>query len=304
MRSIITGELLGTFLMVLIGTGSVACAVLTGALQGLWQVAVVWGIGVTLAIHCTAGLSGAHLNPAVTLAFAVVRPGDVPWSRVPLYWAAQLVGAIVAGLAVWAVFGSLLARFETREGLARGAPGSERAAMIFGQYFPNAAMFGGSTEAAGLVSPMGAVLVEALGTGLLMLVILAVTDTANPSAPPRGLVPLMIGATVAALIAVFAPVTQAGWNPARDLGPRIVAYLVGFGPIAFPGPLGGFWIYIVGPMLGAVVGALVYTRGVRQEQPKLATAEQAATPRINSQQRNGHRRDESVQKTARGEAEI
>lgn len=258
LRTAILGELFGTFLMVLIGTGSVACAVLTGALQGLGEVALVWGVGVALAIHCTAALSGAHLNPAVSLALALVRPSAFPPRRLPAYWLAQLTGAALAGVVILAVFGTLLARFEAREGLVRGAAGSERAAMVFGQYFPNAAMFGGGPEAQALVSPLGALLVEALGTAMLMLVILALTDPANVAAPHRSLAPALIGLTVAALIAVFAPITQAGWNPARDLGPRLVAWLAGYGEIALPGPRGGFWIYLVGPLVGAPLGALIH----------------------------------------------
>src|SRR5687768_4377689 len=100
----LTGEVLGTFLMVLFGTGSVACAVLTGALQGLWQVAVVWGFGVTIAIYCSAALSGAHLNPAVSLAFALFRPCSFPRGRLLPYCLAQLAGAVGAGLLVWAAF--------------------------------------------------------------------------------------------------------------------------------------------------------------------------------------------------------
>src|ERR687886_249098 len=156
MRAALIGEALGTFLLVLFGTGSVACAVLTGALQGLWQVAVVWGFGVTLAIYCSAALSGAHLNPAVSLAFALFRSDRFPPSRLLPYWLAQMVGAVGAGLVVLAVFGPFLARFEAREGLVRGAPGSERAAMIFGEYFPNAALFGTGDDARALVSPLQA----------------------------------------------------------------------------------------------------------------------------------------------------
>src|SRR5205085_9432199 len=89
MRAALLGEVLGTLLLVLFGTGSVACAVLTGALQGLWQVAVVWGFGVTLAIYCSAALSGAHLNPAVSLAFALWRADRFPRRRLVPYWLAQ-----------------------------------------------------------------------------------------------------------------------------------------------------------------------------------------------------------------------
>ncbi len=91
------GEIVGTFLLVLFGTGAVASAVLTGALAGLWQVAVVWGFGVTLAIYATAAASGAHLNPAVTLSMAIFRAAAFPVRRVLPYWGAQLLGAVLAG---------------------------------------------------------------------------------------------------------------------------------------------------------------------------------------------------------------
>ncbi|MCX6023924.1 MAG: aquaporin, partial [Chloroflexi bacterium] len=85
LRSAVIGETLGTFLLVLMGTGSVASAVLTGAQVGLWQVAVVWGFGVALAIHASAGLSGAHLNPAVSLTLALLRPKSFPMGRLLPY---------------------------------------------------------------------------------------------------------------------------------------------------------------------------------------------------------------------------
>jgi glycerol uptake facilitator protein len=266
------GEALGTFLMVLFGTGAVACAVLTGALQGLWQVAVVWGFGVAIAIYCSASLSGAHLNPAVSLSFALLRPDRFPPSRLLPYWLAQLVGAIAAGLVVWVTFAPFLARFEAREGLVRGAPGSERAAMIFGQYFPNAAMFGTGPDAQALVSPLGAMLIETLGTAILLLVIFALSDPDNLAAPDPTLVPVFIGFTVAALISLFSPISQAGWNPARDFGPRLVAWLAGFGTIAIPGPRDGFWIYIVGPLFGGPLGGLLYDRVIGPCLPRKVAA--------------------------------
>jgi glycerol uptake facilitator protein len=260
LSSALAGEVLGNFLLVLFGTGSVACAVLTGALQGLWQVAVVWGFGVTIAIYCAAALSGAHLNPAVSVAFAVLRPRSFPRERLAPYCLAQMVGAVLAGLTVWAVFAPFLSRFELKEGLIRGVAGSERAAMIFGEYFPNPAIFGTGPEAAALVSPLAAMLVEALGTAILVLVIFALSDPDNAAAPEPTLIPFFIGFTVAVLISLFAPITQAGWNPARDFGPRLVAVLAGYGSIAIPGPQGGFWIYIVGPVLGGLVGGALYER--------------------------------------------
>jgi glycerol uptake facilitator protein len=129
-------ECVGTFLLVLFGTGCVAAAVFTGAQMGLWQVAVVWGFGVTLAIYASAAVSGAHLNPAVTLTFALFRSQDFPATRIAPYIAAQLAGAALAGLVVFAAFSPFIERYESQEGITRGEPRSERSAMAFGEYFP------------------------------------------------------------------------------------------------------------------------------------------------------------------------
>ncbi len=252
------GECIGTFLMVFIGTACVAAAVLTEAQAAVWQVAVVWGFGVALAIHVSAGMSGAHLNPAVSLAIALLRPQRFPSSRLLPYWAAQLAGAVLAGTMVLAAFGPILERFEHANGLVRGAPGSELSAMVFGEYFPNPAMFGTGPEARALVSPLAAAGVEGLGTAVLVFMVFALTDPRNRAAPPPRMVPFFIGFTVAVLISLFAPVTQAGWNPARDLGPRLVAAAAGWGSVALPGPEGGFCAYIVGPLIGGPIGGLIW----------------------------------------------
>ncbi len=256
-------EVVGTFILVLFGTGSVAAAVLTGAQMGLWQVAVVWGFGVTLAIYATASISGAHLNPAVTLAFAIWRPNDFPMSRLPGYWGSQLAGAALGGLAILVAFGPFIDRFEEDRGLVRGEPGSQASAMVFGEYFPNPDVFGTDERAFDLVSPLMAVGVEAFGTAVLVFVIFALVDQWNSSRPGASLAPFFIGFTVAALISLFAPITQAGWNPARDFGPRIVAFLAGWDSIAIPGPRDGFWVYIVGPLIGGLAGAGMYERLIR-----------------------------------------
>ena len=262
-RRAFAGEAVGTYIMVLFGTGSVAAAVVTGAQVGLWQVAVVWAFGVALAIYATANVSGAHLNPAISLAFACFRRAEFKARMLPLYWSAQLTGAVLAGLTVLAAFGPFISRFENENGLVRGAEGSQLSAMVFGEYFPNPAMYGTGEAAAGLVSPVSAALVEGFGTAILAFVVFSVTDRRNAGLSTRNLTPLLIGFTVAALISLFAPITQAGWNPARDFGPRIVAYFAGWGSVAIPGPSGGFWAYIVGPMIGAPIGAAVHEFLVR-----------------------------------------
>ncbi len=256
-------EATGTCLLVLFGTGSVAAAVFTGAQVGLWQVAAVWGFGVAIAIYVTAAVSGAHLNPAVSFAFAILRRSEFPPKRMLAYWASQLLGAILAGIIVLSLFGPLIRDFENSNGIERGEPGSERSAMAFGEYFPNPDIYGTDDEAHDLVTPWHAFAVEAFGTAILALVIFAVIDRRNVSLPSKGMAPFFIGFTVAILISLFAPITQAGWNPARDFGPRIVAALAGWGDIAIPGPRSGFWVYILGPLVGAPLGAAIWDYIVR-----------------------------------------
>ena len=264
-------ELVGTYLLVLFGTGAVAAAVVTPSGLELWHVASVWGLGIAFAIYVTAAVSGAHLNPAVSLALVLFRRRVFPVGHLVPYWLSQLGGATLAGLTVFGLYRTFIARFETANGIVRGEPGSELSAMVFGEYFPNPAMYGTGAGAAGLISPLGAAAVEGFGTAVLVLVIFAVTDRRNASLPAKYLAPLLIGFTVAVLIALFAPLTQAGWNPARDFGPRIVAYFAGWGDIAIPGPSAGFWAYILGPLVGGPLGALAYEtlirRGLREDIP-------------------------------------
>ncbi|QDU96376.1 MIP/aquaporin family protein [Lignipirellula cremea] len=265
-------EALGTFLLVLFGCGSVHAAVLTGAQAGLWQVAIVWGVAIMAAIYVTGAVSGAHINPAITLALAVW--GKFSWSKVPLYITAQMVGAFLAAAALFVAYGPYLAAKEEQQQVVRGGPGSIITAMCYGEYFPNPGYLAAGEEplsAAELekfptfVSPPVAFGVELLGTAILALVVFAVTDPRNAGAPAANLAPVFIGLTVAALISILAPLTQACFNPARDLGPRLFAFLAGWGPAAIPGPNGiGFvTVYLVAPILGAIVGAGVYEWGIR-----------------------------------------
>jgi glycerol uptake facilitator protein len=250
------GEFSGTFLLVFFGCGSVAAAVLTGSLAGVFQVAIVWGLGIATAIYLTGSLSGAHLNPAVTLAMATV--GRLPWRRVAGHVLAQFLGAFSASAVLYAVFRGALRAYESSNHIVRGAPGSEASAMVFGEFFPNP---GGHPLPAGgqtLVSPEAAFLVEALGTAVLVLVILCVTDTRNPSRPGV-LTAVTIGLTITMLISLFAPLTMAGFNPARDFGPRLFSALAGWGPMVFT-VNGSGWlvVYILAPLAGGVAGALAY----------------------------------------------
>ncbi len=247
------GEFIGTFILVFFGVGAVNAAVVTGAQTGLWQVAVVWAIGVSLAIYSVASLSGAHINPAITFVAAV-------YDRFPLrmiipYWTAQIAGAAFASLVLYAMFAEAIIELERQKGILRGGPGSEISAMVFGEYFPNPAIYGTAEDAWRIVSLRGAFIAEVVGTAMLAFIVGAVTSEKNFARPPAGFAAVAIGIGVAAIISVVAPLTQAALNPARDFGPRLVSYFLGWGEIAIPGPRDGWLVvYILGPLVGGVIG--------------------------------------------------
>jgi glycerol uptake facilitator protein len=272
-------EVVGTFLLVFFGCGAVHVAVLTGALSGLWQVAVVWAVAIMLAIYVVGGISGAHINPAITLSLAVW--GRFAWRDVAFYVASQFVGAFTAAAVLFLLYGPFLAEKERVKGVVRGQPGSEITAMCYGEYFPNPGRMGDGTETYkredherlnALVSEPAAFAAEALGTLILALVVFAVTDPRNVAAPAGRLAPVFIGLTVAVLIVVIAPLTQACFNPARDFGPRIFAYFAGWGEVALPGPrgVGTFTVYLIAPVVGAILGGGVYRYMLQPALPALA----------------------------------
>jgi glycerol uptake facilitator protein len=246
------GEALGTFMLVLFGCGSVAVSVLFNAHQGLMQVALAWGIGVTLAIYLTRHLSCAHLNPAVSLAMAV--SGRMPFRKMPVYIGAQFAGAILAGLTLYLLFASSIGAYENAHGIVRGSTESVKTAMMFGEYYPN-------PGASAIVSLPLAIGAEAFGTFLLVLMIFALTEGCNVGRPDDALAPVFVGLTVTSIICLIAPLTQAGLNPARDLGPRLVAWLAGWGEAAFPDRVGGFLhVYVLAPLLGGACASLFFVR--------------------------------------------
>jgi glycerol uptake facilitator protein len=264
------GEFFGTFLLVFFGCGSVCAAVLTGAQVGIFQVAIVWGLGIATAIYLTGSLSGAHLNPAVTLALAVWN--GFSWRRVPGYVALQLVGSFAAAAALYLAFAGPLRAFEETHHIVRGHPGSEASAMIFGEFFPNPSGRPFDSKVLGIIGSGTAFYVESLGTAILLLVILCSTDERNGSRPGL-LSALTIGLTITLLISLLAPLTMAGFNPARDFAPRVFSTLVGWGSIPFTANGSGWFIvYILGPIGGGQVGAMLYRIFFKRSYASLPTA--------------------------------
>jgi glycerol uptake facilitator protein len=276
-------EALGTFLLVFFGCGSVHVAVL-GNLTGLWQVGIVWGIAIMVAIYVVGGISGAHINPAITTTLAAW--GKFPRGEVLPYIGGQLAGAVLAAATLFSFFSPFLAEKEKDKGVLRGGPGSEITAMCYGEYFPNPGRLAGiegnispehMTQLNFLVSEPVAMVAEVLGTMILAIVVFALTDERNVAAPAAHLGPVFIGLTVTILICVIAPLTQACFNPARDFGPRLVAYVAGWGTIALPGPrpTGFLTVYILAPIIGAVAGGGLYTRVIG---PAFAPPNEERTP--------------------------
>ena len=249
------GESLGTFILVFFGCGAVAVSVLFSAYQGLFQVAAVWGIGVTLAIYASRGLSCAHLNPAVSIAFVCAK--RMPIRKLPVYLIAQFSGAFLAGLMLYLIFSGSIIKFELANNIIRGSSESVRTAMMFGEYFPNPSI----DQAVISVTHFNAFVAEGLGAFLLIFFIFFLTEGCNVGRPDSKISPVFIGTAVLGIICIIAPLTQAGLNPARDFGPRLVAYLAGWGRIAIPGPKGGFFIvYILAPVLGGIIAAYIFTK--------------------------------------------
>jgi len=265
-------EALGTFILVFFGCGVVHAAVVMEAQRGLWQVAIVWGVAVMLGVFTAAGISGAHINPAITCALAAW--GRFSWREVGPYVAAQVAGAFVAAACLFVLFGPYLGLREQHKEVQRGQQGSEITAMCYCEYFPNPGGYSGKDSPLkgealiaqlqadeALVPHSTAFFAEMLGTALLALVVFAVTDPRNAAAPPAKLAPVFIGLTVAVLISVIAPLTQACFNPARDFGPRLFAAVAGWGAIALPGPRfpGFLTVYILAPITGAILAGGLWT---------------------------------------------
>lgn len=248
------GEMLGTFILVFFGCGTVAVTVLFSSHTGLFQVAVLWGLAVTLAIYATRHLSCAHLNPAVSI--AMVIGGRMALKKLPVYLLAQTVGAFLAAALLYFLFAASIAQYEINHGIIRGSVESIKTAMIFGEFYPNP---GAGPNA--VVSMTTAALAEAIGTFALVFFIFAITETCNLGRPNDHFAPVFIGLALTVIISIIAPITQAGFNPARDFGPRMFAMLAGWGKAALPDHNYGFLVvYILAPILGGNVAALFFTK--------------------------------------------
>jgi len=244
-------EFLGTFVLIIFGCGSVAQVVLSRQQNGEYlSINLAWGLGVTMGVYVAGGVSGAHLNPAVTLALAVLW--GFSWRKVLPYCLAQLAGAFAAASVVYATYYDAFDHFD---GGVRQVAGPEATAAIFATYpQPFLAPFPG-----GLID-------QIVGTAILVMCIFALIDTRN-FAPSSNLGPLLVGALVAAIGMTLGFNSGYAINPARDLGPRLFAFLAGWGAEVFRAGSHWWWVPIVGPLLGGVLGGWVYDLLIQRHHP-------------------------------------
>jgi glycerol uptake facilitator len=256
----LAAEFLGTCVLILFGCGSVAMAVSalnqsgrgTEIFQasGDWLLITWgWGLAVVLGVYVAGGVTGAHINPAVTLASAVRR--GFPWSKVLPYCAAQVVGAFVGAAIVYFNYKSAIDSYNAAHHItSRSSPEGVTTFSIFATfpapYFDNW---------------WGPFLDEVIGTALLVGVIFALTDDRNQP-PLSNLAPFIVGLIVVAIGISFGANSGYAINPARDFGPRMLAWAAGWGKNAMPGDYANistyFWIPIVAPLVGGLIGGTIY----------------------------------------------
>jgi MIP family channel proteins len=218
-------ELVGTFILVFGGTAVAVGAILArptaGGAYGSLAVALAFGLALAIVVAAIGHVSGAHVNPAVTLGMAAAK--KFPWNYTPVYVGAQLVGAILGALATWLTFGGAGARSEANLAATYPARG---------------------------VGDLQAFVVEILITFILVFVVMAV---ATDERAPAAIAPIAVGFALAVGVFIAGPVTGGSVNPARSLGPMIVA-----------GDLTSVWLYVLGPVIGGVLAALLYDRFMAQ----------------------------------------
>ena len=251
MNTRLMGELIaeafGTFVLVAFGTGVVAMVVLFGrgtpgeiVNGGFTNITLAWGIGVAMAVYLTARVSGAHLNPAVTLSLAVFR--GFPWSKVLPYSLAQTLGGFLAAALVYLNYRPAFLRFD---------PDLARSGGVFTTFpaFPE--------------MPMAGFLDQVIGTALLMLLIMALTDELN-LAPPAWVGPLLVGLVVVVIGMSFGGLHGYAINPARDFGPRLFIVLAGFRNNGLTDGSNQFLVPLVAPLIGGILGAGAYDLLIRR----------------------------------------
>lgn len=253
----VAAEFLGTFTLIMFGAGVVAQVVLSGGTAGNYlSINIAWGLGVTMAVYVAGSVSGAHLNPAVTVALAVHR--KFAWSKVIPYSLAQVTGAFAASSVVYAVYREALNNFD---GGVRQIAGAHGTAGIWATY-PQSFL---STFPGGFID-------QVVGTALLVMLVFALIDEKNVG-PATSLVPLLVGLAVVVIGQAFGFNAGYAINPARDFGPRLFTAVAGWGSDVFRVANHWWWVPIVGPLVGGVLGGFAYDLFITRLRPAVPKSE-------------------------------
>jgi len=246
----LAAEFFGTFILIVFGNGIVAMVVLFGhgipgeiVNGGYTNITLGWGLAVTMGVYVAGRISGAHINPAVTLAVAFFR--GFPWRKVIPYWIAQTAGAFCAAALVY---------WNYRPQFHIADPTLQHTAGVFTTFpaFPE-------ILSAGFLD-------QTIGTALLLFMIFAIVDDRNQP-PQANLTPVLIGAIVVVIGMAFGGLHGFAINPARDFGPRLFTAVAGFKNNGLTDGTPVFWVPILGPLLGGLIGAAAYDFGVRRFLP-------------------------------------
>jgi len=237
-------ECLAVFIIIVIGCSAACMYTLDDPCPyqtAYWGVCITWGLSVTIAIYVTGAVSGTHANPAVTLALALYR--GFSWRKVLPYSAAQVAGGFLGAGVVYLLYGPVIDHYNMLHHLTRAEGGAA------GVFFTHPGL---------AITPMHAFMDEIILTAFLLLGIFAITEEFNSMAPMANSGALIIGLLVACIGASAGYLEAWAINPARDLGPRLFAFVAGWNEAALPSPGNYWWVPIAGPLIGGVVGGGAY----------------------------------------------
>ncbi|XP_062867184.1 aquaporin-10b [Trichomycterus rosablanca] len=247
-------EFLGVYVLILFGCGSVAQVTTSENTKGEYlSINIGFALGTTFGIYVSKGVSGAHLNPAVSLSLCFL--GRFSWTRLPFYVFSQTFGAFLAAATVALQYYDAIFHYS---GGYLTVNDAKATAGIF------------STYPAEYLSVWGGIVDQVIGTAALLVCVLALGDSRNSPAPP-GMEPVLVGAVVLVIGVSMGSNSGYSINPARDLGPRIFTYMAGWGDEVFRAGGGWWWIPLVATSLGGLVGSLIYELliGVHHPEPEL-----------------------------------
>lgn len=251
----LAAEFLGTFVLMTFGTAVVAQVVLgDGGYGDYLSINLGWGLAVTLGVYAGGGISGAHLNPAVTLTLALFR--GFSWNKVLPFILVQMTAAFLASALIYATYHEALNDFDGGQRQVTAVDGENPTAGIW-VTFPESF----------LSNVPGALVDQIVGTAMLLLMIFALSDQKN-LAPPANLAPILVGATVFMIGMTFGLNCGYAINPARDLGPRLFLAIAGWGKGVFTAHDYYFWVPVVGPCVGGLIGGLAYDRLITRLHPQ------------------------------------